>query len=136
MQERSPTIDERQLKINLPQQANFSCIGDRVLIGQAVANLLDIAIRFCNNDGQIDISLESLVHLTRVSLLNQGPAIPDFAKAKLYHRFFSLPPVDSTQMISKSSGLDLSFVEEIMKLNKGKIEIANISNGVSAMLSW
>jgi len=46
VQERSPTIDERQLKINLPRQANFNCKADRVLISQAIANLLDNAIRF------------------------------------------------------------------------------------------
>jgi len=75
IQERSPTIDERRLKINLPQQNSFSCKGDRVLIGQAIANLLDNAIRFCAQEGQVDISLESLDGHTRVSLFNQGEAI-------------------------------------------------------------
>jgi K+-sensing histidine kinase KdpD len=72
LQERWSTIDERQLKINLPQQANFSCTGDRVLIDQTVANLLDNAIRFCNNDGQIDIFFESLAHQTRASFLTKA----------------------------------------------------------------
>jgi two-component system sensor histidine kinase CreC len=136
VQERSPTIDERQLKINLPQQANFRCVGDRILIGQAVANLLDNAIRFCHSHGQIDISLESLDRHTRVSIFNQGPAIADFAMAKLYDRFFSLPPSGNTQTVSKSTGLGLSFVQEIMKLHKGKVDIKNISNGVLATLDW
>lgn len=151
VQERSPTIDQRQLKINLPQQTNFSCNGDRVLIGQAVANLLDNAIRFCDEHGQIDISLESLdTHAsdnqgsnnsainnrTRVSLFNQGEAIPDFALTKLYDRFFSLPPNNNNEAASKSTGLGLSFVKEIMKLHKGSIEIRNIKNGVLSTLDW
>jgi len=136
VQERSPTIDERQLKINLPRQANFNCKADRVLISQAIANLLDNAIRFCFDAGQIDISLESLDGHTRISLFNQGDAIPDFALAKLYDRFFSLPPGNDSQAVSKSTGLGLSFVKEIMKLHKGSVEIKNISNGVVATLYW
>ncbi|MBL4673162.1 MAG: two-component system sensor histidine kinase CreC [Arenicella sp.] len=136
VQERSPTISERELKINLPQQTNFSCSGDRVLIGQAVANLLDNAIRFCHSGGQIDISIESLNGRTRVSIFNQGEAIPSFALAKLYDRFYSLPPSNNNQPVSKSTGLGLSFVKEIMKLHKGRIEIKNIPNGVLATLRW
>jgi len=136
VQERSPTIDERQLKINLPRQANFNCKADRVLISQAIANLLDNAIRFCFDAGQVDISLESLDGHTRISLFNQGDAIPDFALAKLYDRFFSLPPGNDSQAVSKSTGLGLSFVKEIMKLHKGSVEIKNINNGVVATLYW
>jgi two-component system sensor histidine kinase CreC len=136
VQERSPTIDQRELKINLPQQSNFSCSGDRVLIGQAVANLLDNAIRFCHSSGQIDISIESLGDRTQVSIFNQGEAIPSFALAKLYDRFYSLPPSNNNQPVSKSTGLGLSFVKEIMKLHKGNIEIKNTSNGVLATLHW
>lgn len=137
VKERSPTIDQRQLKINLPQQTSFSCNGDRVLVGQAIANLLDNAIRFCDENGQVDVSLESLDHHTRISLFNQGEAIPDFALAKLYDRFFSLPPSNNNEAVaSKSTGLGLSFVREIMKLHKGQVEIKNLSNGVLATLYW
>ena len=136
IQERSPTIDEQQLKINLPQQATFTCSGDKVLIAQAVANLLDNAISFCFEAGQIDISLETLDGHTRISLFNQGDAVPDFALAKLYDRFFSLPPNNDNGAVSKSTGLGLSFVKEIMKLHKGSVEIKNINNGVLAVLYW
>jgi two-component system sensor histidine kinase CreC len=139
VQERSPTISKRRIKINLPRQTTFNCRGDRVLIGQAVANLLDNAIRFCHEKGQIDISLESIEssnQYTKVSLFNHGEPIPDFALAKLYDRFFSLPPNHDNESISKSTGLGLSFVKEIMKLHKGQVEIKNISNGVQASLHW
>ena len=136
IQERVPTINERQITINLPQQNQFSCHGDRVLISQAIANLLDNAIRFCSNSGQIDISLETQDNTSIVRLFNQGEAIPDFALAKLYDRFFSLPPSNQSDSAVKSTGLGLSFVREIMKLHKGKVEINNVSSGVVASLRW
>ncbi len=133
LQERSTIIDAKSLTLGLPQQSSFDCRGDRVLIGQAIANLLDNAIRFCEPKGRLDISLAREPE-TVVSIFNQGQAIPDFALEKLYDRFFSLPPATETE--SKSTGLGLSFVKEIMKLHKGSIKVTNIAQGVQASLRW
>ena len=135
MQERSTIIDTKNLIISLPQQSSFSCYGDRILIGQAIANLLHNAIRFCVQESRLDISLAQ-DNKNTVTVFNQGPAIPDFALAKLYDRFFSLPPAEVVEIQSKSTGLGLSFVKEIMKLHKGTIEIKNITQGVQATLRW
>lgn len=136
VQERSQIIEQRKIRINLPQQTTFLCQGDRVLIGQAIANLLDNAIRFCSKTGQIDISLESQDSATVINIFNQGEAIPDFAIAKLYDRFFSLPPSNQSDSLSKSTGLGLSFVKEIMKLHKGQVTLENVRAGVLARLRW
>jgi len=143
LEERAPTIDSKQIKIVYPMQANFHCTGDKVLISQAVANLLDNAIRFCARNGQIDISLETEQLDEKdnycISIYNQGEAIPDFALNKLYERFFSLPSSsDETEpeTHAKSTGLGLSFVKEIMKLHAGAVNVKNAHNGVLAMLVW
>jgi len=143
LEERAPTIDSKQIKIVYPMQANFHCTGDKVLISQAVANLLDNAIRFCARNGQIDISLETEQLDEKdnycISIYNQGEAIPDFALNKLYERFFSLPSSsDETEpeTHAKSTGLGLSFVKEIMKLHAGSVNVKNAHNGVLAMLVW
>lgn len=136
VQERSQITERRQIKINYPNQTCFLCRGDRVLIGQAIANLLDNAIRFCSQAGHIDMSLASQNDKTSITLFNQGEAIPDFALAKLYDRFFSLPPSNQNDSIGKSTGLGLSFVKEIMKLHKGRVTIENTRAGVLASLSW
>jgi len=148
VQERSPTIDSRELKITYPQQTTFVCHGDKVLISQAIANLLDNAIRFCSDQGHIDISLSyvssnvsknlsnSDANHNQITLFNQGEPIPEFALIKLYDRFFSLPSNVNEYAGVKSTGLGLSFVKEIMKLHKGKISVANSNNGVVATLAW
>ena len=147
LEERTPTVDKKQIKIVQPNKSNFYCVGDKVLIGQAIANLLDNAIRFCSRNGQIDISVKSELNDEQnhysITIFNQGEAIPDFALDKLYERFFSLPSssensdIDNqTDSNAKSTGLGLSFVKEIMKLHNGKVEITNVSNGVLATLTW
>lgn len=141
VQERGAILDSQQLQLTLPQQERIYCQGDRVLISQAIANLLDNAIRFCQTQSRIDISVDTRMDqdskiITNVQIFNQGDAIPDFALPKLYDRFFSLPPSNDKQQATKSTGLGLSFVKEIMKLHKGRIRINNVSHGVSATLEW
>jgi len=144
LEERAPTIDNKKIKINYPTQSAFHCTGDKVLIGQAIANLLDNAIRFCSLNGQIDVSLKIQTnnekHIYQVSIFNQGDAIPDYALDKLYERFFSLPSPNDKQQPNqhkvKSTGLGLSFVKEIMKLHAGGIEVNNAQHGVLATLVW
>jgi two-component system sensor histidine kinase CreC len=58
-----------------------------------------------------------------------------YALPKLYDRFFSLPrEIGGAQ--SKSTGLGLSFVKEIMKLHNGRVRLENTASGVSACLEW
>ena len=140
IQERTQTIAHRNIKINYPSLTSFDCIGDNVLIGQAVANLIDNAINFSIDNGHVDIKLHSNkidnIETYQISIFNRGDAIPEFALPKLYDRFFSLPPSSQSQTSTKSTGLGLSFVNEIMKLHQGHITIKNIDNGVLAELSW
>ncbi len=137
-QERSSIIND--IKINYPQQTTFNCLGDKVLIDQAVANLIDNAINFSSENGQIDISLNTIdidsATNYEISIFNQGNSIPDYALPKLYDRFFSLPPINQNQTSTKSTGLGLSFVSEIMKLHQGRVSIDNINDGVLAILRW
>jgi len=136
VQERSPTINERQIKVGFPQQSSFVCSGDKVLISQAVANLLDNAISFCATGGQLEIGLKQNDSAYQIALYNQGDDIPEFALDKVFDRFFSLPRPQQEKNSSKSTGLGLSFVKEIMKLHNGAVTVKNISGGVLATLEW
>lgn len=135
-QERSTMLSANHLDLSLPELNHFLCTGDRVLISQAIANLLDNAIGFCKSNGKITVSLEVKNAHFEVTLFNQGEAIPDFAIPKLYDRFFSLPRPDQRAQATKSTGLGLSFVREIMKLHDGLVTVMNVAQGVNASLRW
>ncbi|MNG25370.1 Sensor protein CreC [compost metagenome] len=66
-----------------------------------------------------------------LSLFNQGEAIPDYALGRLSERFYSLPRPFSGR---KSTGLGLNFVEEVMQLHGGALEVANVEDGVRVRL--
>ena len=136
LEERAAFIGTNQLTVKLSPKDSFECHGDRVLIGQAIANLMDNAIGFCSHHGLISITLELTETHHMIHIYNQGDPIPDFAIDKLYDRFFSLPRPNIIDNASKSTGLGLSFVKEIMKLHQGSINIRNVAGGVEAVLSW
>lgn len=105
---------------------------DRLLIEQAISNLVDNALDFTEEYGQIVVSLNETTTFYQIYIVDSGTGIPDFALDKIYDRFYSLPRPEKT----KSTGLGLSFVREVALLHQGKIELTNIQpHGVQAIFS-
>lgn len=136
--EREPQTQKRHLTISRPENESFVMFGDKLLISQAVANLLDNAIDFCTESGHLKIDVEVSSKQYSIGVHNQGDAIPDFALSRMFERFFSLPRPSSERSPNavKSTGLGLSFVQEIMKLHKGSVTVSNSKDGVQAWLIW
>jgi len=105
--------------------------GELFLLRQAINNLLDNALDFTPPGGTIFITIERAKECLVLSLINEGEPIPDFAFARLTERFFSLPRPATGK---KSTGLGLSFVQEVMVLHGGKLELRNTNQGVEARL--
>lgn len=140
-EERRHTLDSKGLTITINSPTPMQCQGDRVLISQAIGNLLDNAIGFATNDSDIQIQCKSLnaesgVLRSEVVIQNKGELIPEYAMPRIYERFFSLPSAVSSEAQRKSTGLGLSFVMEIMKLHRGNVVVKNHNSGVSAQLTW
>lgn len=64
-------------------------------------------------------------------LFNQGEAIPDYALGRLTERFYSLPRPNGGR---KSTGLGLNFVQEVVELHGGSLQIRNLDDGVDVTL--
>ena len=106
--------------------------GDRFLLGQALANLLDNAIDFSPNAGVIGVKLLRRAKLVLLEVSDQGPGVPEFAHDRVFDRFYSLPRPDG----SRSSGLGLSFVREVAGLHGGSVRLVNGEGaGATAELS-
>ena len=109
--------------------------GERFLIRQALANLLDNAIDFTPAGGaiRIDAALEAGGSTSQVAirLFNEGEAIRDHAVPRVTERLYSLPRPSTGR---KSTGLGLNFVQEVADLHGGRFEIGNRKGGVQATL--
>lgn len=133
IEERQTLLSDRGLSASQDHQGTGAVSGDRLLISQAIANLLDNAIEFSCPDSEIIILVEIEGEHCRVSVENKGEKLDAFASEKAFDRFFSLPGVYRS---TKSTGLGLSFVREIMVLHHGHASIGNTEDGVIARIEW
>lgn len=112
------------LRCDVPPQCYVE--GDRFLLLRALDNLLQNAVQFSPPGGEIEVGLESSQRHHQIAIRDQGPGIPEYAVKRVFERFYSLPRPHSGK---KSTGLGLSFVQEIAELHHGQVSLANHSQG-------
>lgn len=123
------TID-LDVRLSTGPSSHISC--DRLLLEQAVGNLLDNALDFSVDGQSVTVTIEAAVDGVCVSVTDEGPGIPDFAAPRVFERFFSLPR-PGTDL--KSTGLGLPFVREVAGLHNGRVTLRpNEPSGVRAEL--
>lgn len=122
-----PQAEQRQIQLQAElQPARIEA--DSLLLGQAIANLLDNAIDFSPAGGHIELLGRVLTTGDyQLTILDQGPGIPDYAQERLFERFYSLPRPHT----GKSTGLGLSLVREVVERHQGTIALHNRTDGQS-----
>jgi len=118
-------LQPRALRVQLDLPAAPLVIhGDALLLRQALGNLLDNAIGFAPEGSAITLAAIG-ADCALVSITDSGPGIPDYAAARLFERFYSLPRPGG----SKSTGLGLPFVREVAALHGGTVSVGNAEQG-------
>lgn len=112
--------------IALRADGEASCMGEEFLLERALRNLLDNAIDFSPDGGEVEILLREEGGRSVVDVADRGPGIPEFAKDKVFDRFYSLPRPHGGL---KSSGLGLPFVREVARLHGGTVELTAREGG-------
>ena len=120
----------RRLQLRL-DVADISLQGDALLLRQAFGNLLDNAIDFSPEGGSIEVRGEARAGMAVITVSDAGTGIPDYARERLFERFYSLPRPDG----ARSTGLGLPFVREAVALHRGTVTVANgAAGGVVAVV--
>ena len=132
LQAQQARITAAHLQIDQVVPAGLSLRGERFLLRQALANLLDNALDFTAPGGLIRITAERQGDRIELRLFNQGDAIPEYALERLTERFYSLPRPNGGR---KSTGLGLNFVQEVAELHGGELQIGNVEGGVEVLLA-
>jgi two-component system sensor histidine kinase CreC len=117
-----PATDKKGLQIHVNVEPNCSIKGETFLIRQALVNLIQNAIDFSEPSGEIDVYASKQHKNCVITIKDQGTGIPQYAQDKIFERFYSLPRPDTKR---KSSGLGLSFVQEVAALHGGSIRLIN-----------
>ncbi len=105
---------ETDLPLDLP-----SIIGDRHYLIQAVANLVENAIKFTPDHGTIRVSAEEIDAHVILHVTDTGVGIPLDAQARLFERFFRAHHPGMEQV--SGTGLGLSLVKAVTDAHGGQI---------------
>ena len=105
-------INEKRLKVDvLMQDDNLYVAADRDRINQVVTNLVDNAVKYVGEGGNIKVSTRTKGDKALVSVFNDGPTIPERDLKYIWNRFYK---VDKSRTSKVSTGLGLSIVRSIL----------------------
>lgn len=106
--------------------------GHRQLLGQAIANLLDNAIKFTPSGGRIEALVKRDHSSSILAICDSGPSIPPADRERVLQRFVRLDNSRGTP----GSGLGLSLVAAVAKLHGARLELADNKPGLSVTLTF
>jgi signal transduction histidine kinase len=121
--------EERGISLVVRTPAEVPAYGDKALIQQAVANLLDNAVKFSPPDGTVRL-IASAGATVSITVTDEGPGIPPEERAKATDRFYRGESARSTP----GSGLGLSLVAAVAHLHGGELRLEDNKPGLRAVL--
>jgi two-component system sensor histidine kinase CreC len=132
---REKTILDKDLKIDIQINSNASLKAEKILLEQAIGNIINNALDFSPSSGTITIKASQTNAAISIIVLDDGPGIPPQVINKLFTRFFSVSRPDTGV---RGNGLGLRFVRKIMKLHGGEVSLQNrfIQQGAEAKLRF
>lgn len=95
-------------------------------LDQVFCNLIDNAISFSPQNGQITITIQCNAERVKVTVDDEGPGIPEHKVNQIFERFYSERP--QQENFGMHSGLGLSIAQQIIVSMGGKIDAENIKD--------
>ncbi|WP_457319549.1 two-component system sensor histidine kinase CreC [Stenotrophomonas sp. P5_B8] len=107
--------------------------GDGYLLRQALNNLLENALAFSSAEACVQLSAARDGQGVVLRVADRGSGVPDYALERVFERFYSLAR-PATGL--RSSGLGLSFVQEVARLHGGRAQLRNREGGGAIASLW
>jgi len=128
------TNQNKKIDINIKKRitsknGNF-IFGIENRLEQVVANLLDNAISFSDDNQIIEIGVEETSNNLVLLIKDEGPGFSETSPQKIFKRFYSNRP----KSFGKHSGLGLNIVKNIVELHEGTISASNRVNKKGAQV--
>nr|WP_276511880.1 HAMP domain-containing sensor histidine kinase [Devosia subaequoris] len=131
-----PVAEDEGIAIKTRIAERVTIKANRELIGQAMVNLLENAMKYARPEdgksGRIDVSLDTEAGRVRISVADNGPGIPETERKRVLERFVRLEKSRS----ETGSGLGLSLVNAVARLHGGTLNIEDNAPGVRAVLEF
>jgi PAS domain S-box-containing protein len=115
-----PIAENKGVTLRVEALDEAAVRGDRDLLFEAVANLVDNAVKFTPEGGRVELALFHKDGETVIRVSDTGPGIPEIDREAVTQRFYRSDKTRNT----KGLGLGLSMVAAIIKLHSFRFRIS------------
>lgn len=133
-----PVADEKGVALKVETNGAAPVRGNRELVSQALANLVDNAIKYARPDGAANGTPTEVVvkaggdgDQITLSVADRGPGIPDADRSRVVERFVRLEQSRS----QPGSGLGLSLASAVARLHGGDLKLEDNHPGLRSTIA-
>lgn len=127
-----PLAAEQGMTLNVAVQPDLRLHGNRELVGQALANLIDNAVKYAGTGGTLDVTAERVGDAIHLGVADSGPGIPAEERGRVLDRFVRLEAARSRP----GFGLGLSLVDAVVRLHQGALTLDDHAPGLRAVITF
>jgi two-component system, OmpR family, sensor histidine kinase CreC len=122
-----PLLRLKHIRLELPAHPPEAIVtGDRLLLRQALLNLVHNALQATPAEGAVRLALAVGPTQAVITVADTGPGVPEYALPRVFERFYSLPLPGQER---RGTGLGLPFVREVALLHGGSANLENAPEG-------
>lgn len=125
-----PVAEEKGITLEIAPAGTVQIEGNKSLISQALANLIDNAIKYTPPGGHVRVAVDETPDGAALSVGDSGPGIPSEDRNRVLDRFVRL----EASRNSPGTGLGLSLVAAVARLHDARFELADNRPGLKATL--
>jgi signal transduction histidine kinase len=133
-----PLADEKGIALTVDAPAAAPVRGNRELVSQALANLIDNAIKYAGPNGQVNGAPAEIVvkagndgERIALSVADRGPGIAEADRGRVVERFVRLEQSRS----EPGSGLGLSLAAAVARLHGGELKLEDNHPGLRSTIA-
>jgi signal transduction histidine kinase len=123
--------EEKNVVIEAVGQNNVSALGDKNLLGNALASLIDNAVKYGGEGATVRVGAFYEDDSTVIMVHDNGPGIPEEEISNVTQRFYR---VDQSRNLP-GNGLGLSIVSAIVLMHGGSLKLQNAYPGLIAKIA-
>jgi signal transduction histidine kinase len=130
-----PLAEEAGMTLSAAVEPGLSLTGNRELIGQALANLIDNALKYGKPEGEapatVEVTARKLGEVIELGVADHGIGIPEADRGRVLERFVRLD-----QSRSKPGfGLGLALASGVAHLHGGTVQLSDNAPGLKVVMS-
>jgi signal transduction histidine kinase len=124
--------EDHQQKLAASTAGRIPVCGDRELLLQMIANLVENSIRHAHSGGTITLRSAEEAGVPVLQVTDTGPGIPEPERAKVFRRFYRLEQHRTTP----GNGLGLALVKAVVELHGAQIELSDNRPGLAVSVRF